>query len=191
MRFLIWLTLRHYALIFGIVLALSAAFEAAAQQGGLSIETGRLVQVRTLLAMARTYDQNRQIDMADTVYREAVEVAERLEPLDVPLALLWRAGFLRRNGRLPEARVAAERALDLFLATLGPDHPSTAVAYSALGSMEHQLRDFAKAGPHLQAVIDAYARDPNKDREPEVWVAAWNLALELKGDTGSPRPSNC
>ncbi len=164
----------------GLVLALPAAFEAAAQQGGLSVETGRLLQVRTLLVMARTYEQDRDPAMADGAYREAVEIAERLEPLDVPLALLWQASFLRRNGRMPEARVAAERALDLFLGTLGPDHPSTAVAFGALGSMEHQVRDFAKAGPHLRAVVDAYARDPDREREPEVWVAAWNLALELK-----------
>jgi tetratricopeptide (TPR) repeat protein len=163
-------------------LALFVAFGAMAQQGGLSVDTGHLLQVRTTLVIASTFEQHQLPERAEASYREALEVAERLEPRDVPLVLLWKASFLRRQGRLPDARVAAERALELFLQFLGPDHPSTAVAYSALGSLEHQARDYVKAGPHLRAVIDAYARNPDRGREPEVWIAAWNLALELKDD---------
>lgn len=160
-----------------VLLALCTVSGAAAQSGGLSADAAYSESVRKQLLASVARENGRDFLNAEASLRLAVDIAELQEPRDLPLALLWQAGFLRRHKRLPEARATAKRALDLFLGTLGPDHLSTAVAYSALGSMDIDARDFAAAEPRLRAVLDAYGRDPRKEREVEVWISAWNLAM--------------
>lgn len=121
---------------------------------------------------------------AEAAYATAVRAAERLQssPTQDTLAtvLMAQANWLRTQRRHEPARAAAERALQLRDASLGPDHPATSEAHLVLGHIANAENDRATSERELRIVLDSYKRNPTKPGVRWAAAAAYELAVWLR-----------
>jgi tetratricopeptide (TPR) repeat protein len=120
----------------------------------------------------------------------AAGYAEHLEP--PPPTAAWLLGqaatFLRERAQFAAARTAFERALRIFEATYGPDHPEVATAVNNLGNCLQDLGDLAGARAAFERAlrIDEATYGPN---HPTVAIRVNNLGdlFQALGDLPAAR----
>ncbi|MEM0962538.1 MAG: serine/threonine-protein kinase [Bacteroidota bacterium] len=94
-----------------------------------------------------------RLDSAAAAYRRAVRLAGD-DPLDDAVGRHNLAGILRVQGRLPEAERQATRAVEVIRATVGNDHPYTAIIGMTLASVR-AARDPAGALDEVREAVEA------------------------------------
>jgi len=125
---------------------------------------------RAVLLNARGNIALRQgrLGVAENEFRAALELRP---PADTgAAALINLASVESQTGRVPQARVHAQEALQLWRRELGDRHPSVAGAWITLSTMEALSGDWRAAERSLRAALDV-------EQSPD---AMWNLAVVLE-----------
>jgi eukaryotic-like serine/threonine-protein kinase len=124
---------------------------------------GRLEIARATIA-TKSGDYEAAVD----ILRQALALLERedAEPGVRDLALGRLALALRERGELDEAASLQQRYYESVLSRFGPDHPSTAMAVSALGNTAYARGDYDRAidlwGQGLSIVERVYGRQSTR-----------------------------
>jgi tetratricopeptide (TPR) repeat protein len=109
----------------------------------------QMLRDRALGLVLRVESKNAE---AVDAQRRALALSEKLdaEGTDVARDLAGLSTTLQLMDRLDEALTVSARAVAIFQARLGPDHPTTATAVETLGNCEFSLGRFDDALSHLQ-----------------------------------------
>jgi Tfp pilus assembly protein PilF len=73
-------------------------------------------------------------------------------------------------GQLLVARERLERALRLFEATYGPNHPEVAITLARLGTVLHQLGELPAARQQLERSVRIYRRTRGTEHSDTQWA---------------------
>jgi tetratricopeptide (TPR) repeat protein len=173
----------------GLVLhRLLAAFVRGAAAG----DAARAAVEEALLAGARRLNQAGYPAplLAWQPHLRAVADAARAREDERAVGLCNTLGYhLHTIGDYAGARPYFERALAIFEAALGPDHPHTAQSLNNLGGLLYSMGDLAGARPYLERAlaINEVTLDPD---HPDTAASLNNLGylLQAMGDLAGARP---
>ena len=115
-------------------------------------------------------------------HREILEARERALGKDHPavaLSLQALSTCLNKSARSKEALPLAERAVAIFLATRGAEHPDTLSARSDLGGVYSHLGDHARSLAVNEELLATRERALGKDH-PDLAMTLVNTAIEAK-----------
>lgn len=127
----------------------------------------RVVAVRTNNLGTFFWEQGR-LDEARECFEEALAITAELDHNDEPdlTCLNNLCGLLEQLGDLDGAREQYERALEIYEAGLGPNHPSVATISSSLGRVLHALGETSMARANLERALaideEAFGPDHHK-----------------------------
>jgi tetratricopeptide (TPR) repeat protein len=139
----------------------------------------------TLIALndlATAYQSLARYLEAEPLYRQAIEVGERVLGKDHPDVAVWcnnLATLLRDQGKYHQAEPLVRRAIEINERALGKDHPDVAINYSVLALLLQDQGKYDQAEPLYRQAIEVGERVLGKDH-PD--VAPWynNLATLLQ-----------
>lgn len=160
---------------------------------------------RAMSSLADILDDVDRLEEADSLSHIAVTGMEEEYGEDghgeLAIAYSNRAGTLRRLGRIEEAAVLGQKAIDVFVHHLGPDHPFVARAHNNLGvtfnrmDTEAAAREFEKAvslgrvafgprHPTLVPFLSNYAGALESAGRLEDAAAAYREAVSIADEGG-------
>ena len=164
---------------------LRARDRAAAQRPGRGV-AGRHDEVAASAAIelsAAIGLGQQHYDDADGWADVAAASVDRLPHPEPLLGLLYetRSGLRRQEGRGDEALADAQRALDLELRVLGPEHHRVALAYRALGQARYQKAQYRPALDAFEraAAIDEHALGADHPEMVPIWGGMANVYADL------------
>jgi tetratricopeptide (TPR) repeat protein len=162
----------------------------------LQREEGRWAQVAVKLLDAAFPKEPWELATWSTCRRllpHAISATEHVERLDVADEgtgwLLQRAAmYLRSRGQLREAKPIAERALDLTLKAVGPDHPEVGYRCDELGRVLRELGEYQAARQQLARALAIHEAAYGADNENVGYRhSELGLALHESGDLTGAR----
>jgi tetratricopeptide (TPR) repeat protein len=131
------------------------AFLAAERAGSHDIATRSLIaRIGVTQHVLGEYEQAERI-----AGQAAAKLAQQGLGDEVEAMLAYEVGVLRtEQSRYEEALASLENALALRQRALGPDHPETAIALAAVGSVLYKQRKFAEAEAHARRALAAWEK---------------------------------
>jgi len=123
------------------------------------IPEGQRVRGMLFDAMSTIHRNLGDLEAAEAAQRRAVEEARRSEEggWEHGGTMLGLAGILTHRGRFDQARLVAERALEI-LEGLRPEHPAIAIAHSKLAPILQAQGDLEQAIEHLRLAVEILER---------------------------------
>lgn len=143
-----------------------------------SPELARWLEPDRLAVTARAYQESGDLDLAISVYEEALAATEHNHGSDHPdtiAAVANLAAALYMRGERNQAGPLLRRAMELSVKVLGAEHPQTAGALNNLAVSLVEAGDYAGAVPLYQRALKIYER-AHGPRHPDVGRSLNNLA---------------
>ena len=106
---------------------------------------GKICQNHYELFSAKTYYE---------IAFKLMEISETCSDEDLASTILHMGSVQHDLGDLQQAKEHCERALDIWLKKLGPEHVHVATTYSNLGVVQHDLGDLEQAKEHYERALD-------------------------------------
>ena len=124
----------------------------------------------SLSSVAAWHKMIGQLEEAETLYAEAIDMYRGMDPLDgraLGNVLASFGDLLVEAGRMDDAQAAMEEGLESLSGALGGDHMDIAVSHSNLGKLHYQRGDYAAAEQGFQDAL-AMARRLEGEDHPDV-----------------------
>ncbi len=131
-----------------------------------------------LIGKANTLHQQRRYPEAESVYKEALKVAEDTFGLghpNVAISLNNLAGLYISKGNYAEIEPLYKRALEIVEKALGPDHPDVAISLKNLAELYYNQGRYAEAEPLYKSSLKILEKVLGPDH-PEVAIMLEHMA---------------
>jgi len=131
-----------------------------------------------LIGKANTLHQQRRYPEAESVYEEALKVAEDTFGSDHPnvaISLNNLAGLYISKGNYAEIEPLYERALEIVEKAHGPDHPDVAISLKNLAELYYNQGRYAEAEPLYKRSLKILEKVLGPDH-PEVAIMLEHMA---------------
>jgi tetratricopeptide (TPR) repeat protein len=131
-----------------------------------------------LIGKANTLQQQRQYPEAESVYEEALKVAEDTfgsDHLNVAISLNNLAGLYISKGNYAEIEPLYKRALEIVEKAHGPDHPDVAISLKNLAELYYNQGRYAEAEPLYKSSLKILEKVLGLDH-PEVAIMLEHMA---------------
>ncbi len=141
-------------------------------------------QLDAAMARASDVEQKGQIDEAEKDYKDAVDIALKLQPPDVRVMMsLWHLGncyFSRKD--FPDAQAAFDRELGVATNLYGKESPNLTIPLHDLGLIALMQGDYVSADKYFGRVIDLNEKTygPESKQVSQALVAAAQVAFKQK-----------
>jgi tetratricopeptide (TPR) repeat protein len=118
---------------------------------------------------------------AESIFREALALAERVDPDGLTIARTCNglAVLYKYTGQFDQARRLYKRALLIVQRERGPDDAEVATLYHNLGGLEHSRGRYARGEPYARKSVAIRTKLLGQDH-PDVAADKANLAVLLK-----------
>ena len=141
-------------------------------------------QLDAAMAKASDVEHKGQIDEAEKDYKDAVDIALKLQPPDVRVMMsLWHLGncYLSRKD-FPDAESAFDRELGVATSLYGKDSPNLTIPLHDLGFVALMQDDYVSASKDFGRVIDLNEKTygPESKQVSQALVAAAQVPFKQK-----------
>ncbi len=143
------------------------------------------------LELGNVYQDRDDLETAESFFRKALALKRQAGagPSQISEAVLALAQLFQKGGRYEEAKIMAERSLELLVEAFGEDHVSQAATLTLLGEVHRFLGEFEQAKDPLRRAIALYEKHLGPEHIQVAWpVGRLGVVFGSAGQLEEARP---